>query len=150
MPWPLAALPCLVAIYICWVFSQSHCCICWVPELKLSYGWPLLSHSSIVWGNHHHKVGWSTNQLPFLSALKSSLLWHVCQWAWSCGEQHKLELCWEPCLPGERRALGCPPKPITAWQLRFSEMDQPTSWWAECQPNRWVWIWAASKAHTYV
>lgn len=64
---------------------------------------------------------------------------------------HKRELRCEACRPEERsRALGCPPKPITAWQLRFNETDRPTSRRAERQPSRWAWMWAASKAATYV
>lgn len=76
MPLCLAELSCIVAIYIYWVFSQLPCCTWLVPELKLNDGWPVLSHSSIVYRNHCHKVGLD-HKLKYQSALLFSFLFEI-------------------------------------------------------------------------
>lgn len=151
MPLCLTELPCTVAIYIYCIVSQLPCCTWVVPKSKLNDGWPVLGRSSIVHSNHLHKVGLD-HSLKYHSALLFSFFfaWRACQWSCPRGVPRKLEWCWEALVPGERRALGCPPEPITAWQFRCSEMGRPTSRWAECQPGRWAGVWAASRAHTCV
>lgn len=76
MPLCLAELPSIAAIYIYWVFSQLPCCTWLVPELKLNDGWPALSHSGIVHGNHRHKVGLD-RRLKYQSALLFSFLFEI-------------------------------------------------------------------------